>query len=332
MRLTCPNCGAQYEVQDALIPPAGRDVQCSACSTTWFQPGPRPPDPETETDEGPSPAPRDDTVPQPDAGGDTTGDPTEVREVSAPGASEVPDLRASGDTLAGGSPASSQDSAATVASGRGRLDEMETVTQVVEENDAALDDDGEDGPEDTRSGASVRGLDPSVRDILRSEAEREARLREAEASVVETQAEMPLDAAPDARDRRRLAAGGDEDAPETGAANAVSSTGSRRDLLPNIEEINSTLRARPPYGPDMAEDDPAPPSAEVVRRRGVRIGFFTTLATVAILVGLYVNAQPISERVPQAATALEDLVERIDAARFWLDDLARGLAGDDTAS
>ena len=36
MRLICPNCGAQYEVPPEAIPPAGRDVQCSACSHTWF--------------------------------------------------------------------------------------------------------------------------------------------------------------------------------------------------------------------------------------------------------------------------------------------------------
>ena len=49
MRLICPNCGAQYEVPPGAIPPAGRDVQCSACGTTWFEKGPVPeplPDPE----------------------------------------------------------------------------------------------------------------------------------------------------------------------------------------------------------------------------------------------------------------------------------------------
>ena len=37
MRITCPNCGAQYEVDDTLIPEAGRDVQCSNCGKGWFQ-------------------------------------------------------------------------------------------------------------------------------------------------------------------------------------------------------------------------------------------------------------------------------------------------------
>ncbi|WP_170474920.1 zinc-ribbon domain-containing protein [Ruegeria arenilitoris] len=37
MRLTCPNCSAQYEVPDDVIPENGRDVQCSNCEHTWFQ-------------------------------------------------------------------------------------------------------------------------------------------------------------------------------------------------------------------------------------------------------------------------------------------------------
>ena len=37
MRLTCPNCRAQYEVADSAIPARGRDVQCSSCGHGWFQ-------------------------------------------------------------------------------------------------------------------------------------------------------------------------------------------------------------------------------------------------------------------------------------------------------
>ena len=39
MRLTCPNCTAQYQVPADAIPDNGRDVQCSACEHTWFQAG-----------------------------------------------------------------------------------------------------------------------------------------------------------------------------------------------------------------------------------------------------------------------------------------------------
>ena len=37
MRLICPNCEAEYEVDDAAIPDMGRDVQCSNCGHAWFQ-------------------------------------------------------------------------------------------------------------------------------------------------------------------------------------------------------------------------------------------------------------------------------------------------------
>lgn len=43
MRLVCPKCEAQYNVADDAIPQGGRDVQCSNCSYTWFQPERRPP-------------------------------------------------------------------------------------------------------------------------------------------------------------------------------------------------------------------------------------------------------------------------------------------------
>lgn len=35
MRLICPRCGAQYEIEAGAIPPAGRDVECSACEHVW---------------------------------------------------------------------------------------------------------------------------------------------------------------------------------------------------------------------------------------------------------------------------------------------------------
>lgn len=59
MRLTCPNCNAQYEVPDEVIPDEGRDVQCSNCEKTWFQPK----DPEAEpVTSDPAPVPEEKTA------------------------------------------------------------------------------------------------------------------------------------------------------------------------------------------------------------------------------------------------------------------------------
>jgi DnaK suppressor protein len=37
MRLICPKCAAQYDVQNSAIPAEGREVRCSSCETTWFE-------------------------------------------------------------------------------------------------------------------------------------------------------------------------------------------------------------------------------------------------------------------------------------------------------
>lgn len=51
MRLTCPRCAAQYQIADTAIPPAGREVECSACGHVWHQeaPGKSAPDPAAAT-------------------------------------------------------------------------------------------------------------------------------------------------------------------------------------------------------------------------------------------------------------------------------------------
>lgn len=38
IRLTCPECGAEYRVDASAIPAAGRDVECSSCGHVWHQP------------------------------------------------------------------------------------------------------------------------------------------------------------------------------------------------------------------------------------------------------------------------------------------------------
>jgi predicted Zn finger-like uncharacterized protein len=37
MRLICTECNAQYEIDAALLPETGREVQCSSCGHVWFQ-------------------------------------------------------------------------------------------------------------------------------------------------------------------------------------------------------------------------------------------------------------------------------------------------------
>jgi predicted Zn finger-like uncharacterized protein len=76
MRLTCPRCGAQYEVPSDAIPLSGRDVQCSACQHTWFEKGP-PPEPLTDEE-------LFDSVPRPDNDDEEDDDLAEVAAAPPP--------------------------------------------------------------------------------------------------------------------------------------------------------------------------------------------------------------------------------------------------------
>lgn len=53
MRLVCPRCGAEYEIDDRLIPAAGREVACSSCENVWFQAGRQPVAPAAAEDTAP---------------------------------------------------------------------------------------------------------------------------------------------------------------------------------------------------------------------------------------------------------------------------------------
>ncbi|MEV8465701.1 zinc-ribbon domain-containing protein [Fluviibacterium sp. DFM31] len=37
MRIICPDCQAKYDIPDAAIPDAGREVQCARCAHAWYQ-------------------------------------------------------------------------------------------------------------------------------------------------------------------------------------------------------------------------------------------------------------------------------------------------------
>ncbi len=267
MRLTCPNCSARYDVDEAMVPAGGRDVQCSNCSTTWFQPGPRIAEPATQ-EPTPKPAtPKPATVPvrQPKL--------TKIA-VEDPGNSERP---------------------------------------------------------------ARRQIDSDVADILREEAARESRLRREAAApqAVEQQEEMPLDAVEgDARARRIAELEGAEDAfeaDEFAAAVASATAASRREVFPDIEEINSTLRATGDRREEEANATDVDTVGSTGRRRGkVRLGFFSVLILAAIGVGVYAYAPQIAESVPTLAGPLEAYVGVANQGRFWLDDMARSVIGSTT--
>jgi predicted Zn finger-like uncharacterized protein len=306
MRLTCPNCSARYEVDDSLIPAEGRDVQCSNCATTWFQPGrrveARPVPPATE-------------VP---GEGALAGEAAEV-EAAEPGPEETgPEDAPDGESLQEdrGMPS-------------GPEEEVPSPSEAEPAPEAEAGPEGEP-PSLAAATPQRRRLDPELRNILEEEAARETQLRRAEAEPVETQAEMPLSANPEEVARARLRAGLDaaRDAfdPKRGAPRAQKQAA--RDLFPDIEEINSSLR-------DTGDRSQAEAHASDIdtldtlprRRRGKRIGFLLAVTLAAGAAGLYANAPRLAEAVPALAPGLSGYVVAVDEARFWLDDMARRVAG-----
>ncbi len=262
MRLICPNCGAQYEVADDVIPEDGRDVQCSNCGNTWFE------------SRGASDV-EDAFAEIPDAPSQGTDDP----DISWPEEEETP------------------------------------------------------APE---AAPQRQELDPAIADILREEAAREAQARQREAeAAVESQPDLGLDAAaaaPDQRSQeaqRRMASRKGEDV-EAGSVPVAESAASRRELLPDIEEINSSLRSDSERGTPNAA---IPEEVVIKKRRGFRVGFFGVLLIFAILTVLYVFAAQIGAMVPSLADPLSDYVAAVDSLRIWIDVKLQSLlaAMDDTA-
>ncbi|TDK42305.1 zinc-ribbon domain-containing protein [Antarcticimicrobium luteum] len=297
MRLTCPNCGAQYEVPDEVIPFEGRDVQCSNCGDTWFVAHP---ETAAEADRTRLDAARDavDREEMQDSGGESWeaplgDDPKDVEpEAESEDASEPWD--APGDAA----PATPED---------------------------APEPAFEPAPEPPR-----QELDVSVSEILRAEAEHEAQLRAAEGGGLESQPELGLDNPPaesarharEARDRMARLRGHKEPGAEAaaqGLAVGAANPTARRELLPDIEEINSTLRSSSSMG-SRADEGELPVGDEApARRGGFMRGFSVALLIGAALVLVYVNAPRIAQTLPQADPALSAYVAMVDQLRYWLD-------------
>ncbi len=384
MRLICPNCGAQYEVPDSVIPENGRDVQCSSCGATWFQNHPRmkpdtnatddlydgldsgqqdefPHDPQDDQWQDHAPAP---SVPAPSVPAPSVPAPS----VSAPATSQPDDNgpqpsdgKAHPEPEWEGFPIDPAQHAAA-ASGNGLIpDPQDPLSRIP---DIAEDDDYEEDPDRDRP-APRRRLDSSVADMLREEAEREARARAAERrGTLESQPDLGLDAGPSLRrpaasnppppppetlaplpasapaddapdqaraiaamaevtaDSDRQASARSTDIQESRMAAAVAD--SRRALLPDIEEINSTLRATSDRRPSRAADHDTPGSdngadtAQAPARLFNR-GFSVTLLIAALLLAVYVLAPMLAQSLPGLAPLLDSYVAFIDDLRIALD-------------
>uniref|UniRef100_UPI00273D82B8 hypothetical protein n=1 Tax=Roseovarius sp. MMSF_3281 TaxID=3046694 RepID=UPI00273D82B8 len=196
------------------------------------------------------------------------------------------------------------------------------------EGETDPEDDGNAPPEPTR-----RQLDPAIADVLREEAEHEREARAAEiGGGLESQPDLGLTQdhldedkrAREARARMARLRGEDDTAaePPTSAPEAsdIDPT-SRRDLLPDIDEINSSLDAdshTPGEDAPESEDWPEPDYASH-KPSGFKRGFSYAVLLALILLGIYLFAPRIAETVPALAGPLETYVEQVNGLRVMLD-------------
>ncbi|ETX15130.1 thioredoxin [Roseivivax halodurans JCM 10272] len=297
MRLICPKCEAQYEVPTDVIPDEGRDVQCSNCGTTWFQAHPR------------ASAANDHAAPA----------------VEPPRAEPAPDTDTS---PAGATPGAGQPSAPAP---------DESGAETLSETPAPADPQATP-PEQPRA----RRLDPAVAEVLRAEAERESRQRATAGAAPApgphgASGSDPAPGAPkadphsapkDETGRARVAAASTGDVGGRGrydrAEDRLGDQGptpaeiaSRRGLLPDVNEINQSLRP----GEKRPKEAPLSRGRVIEQKKssGFGRGFVTILVIGILLIALYLAAPAIAEAVPALADPLALYVAGADAARVWLD-------------
>lgn len=339
MRLVCPNCEAKYEVPEDAIPETGRDVQCANCGHAWYQMRPR-----AAASEAPAAAT---AAPEPEPVVAAAEVPVEAEPQPAASVREPEEAPAVAEAVAvedAPNPVEPEPVDATVPVG-----EVPAVAEAVPAEDAAvapvaetvsepvdatpvvaetMPGDAEIAPavaetapapahaEDEvasavpaaalgAAGAAAYAVDDSVLAILREEAEREAQARRAEAAKpLETQTELGIEQA-----MPEVSLPHQPVYEEAGLA-------ARRARLPDVEEINSTLRPAETAADDIATDG-MPVAVE--GRSSFRSGFLLVL-TVAILgAAVYGSADAIADAVPSLAGMLKGYVGFVDSLRLQLD-------------
>lgn len=173
-----------------------------------------------------------------------------------------------------------------------------------------------------------RPADAADLDILREEAARELSQRRAPPSeAIETQADLGLESirhrdTPSRALRARMAHLGDEADTDGSAEEATPKSKPsrsydsddgyeepRRDLLPDIDEINSTLKPK------------SNAASEARFRSGFRVGFLLMLFLVVAAIFAYAQAPAIARALPDAEPSLISYVDRANALRDWLQGL-----------
>ncbi|SLN29270.1 hypothetical protein ROA7450_01252 [Roseovarius albus] len=336
MRLTCPNCGAQYEVPAEVIPEAGRDVQCSNCNDTWFQPHPDS-EPDIQDESLQAHFARRDS----ELSGSTEEAEPEIFEQESGSSQEeiattlnddmaqsVADAEAElSETLP--DEFESDEAAEDLGQVTPNWDEPEEVRASTKEDTAETED--EHGPDleaepvhpEPTPAPAPRDIDPAIARILREEAEweQEARKKEA-AGGLEVQQDLglpsPQTALPETETQPRVV----QVADRTEAIADEPAYSSRRDLFPDIEEITSSLGSDEDHVP-MRE----PEASSAEKKRGFKSGFLLAVLVFVTATVIYVTADDIGQSFPSMEGAMSSYSDAVDAGRLKLQESASGLKG-----
>ncbi len=300
MRLICPNCEAQYEVPAEVIPEGGRDVQCSNCGDTWFQHHPDHVPAEVATHEIDN----------------NDGSAQESRVVDEGKASE--EVEPDAERHEEEHPEAEGDSAVE--------DDLAVAGDLAAEDD--LTSESSDLPK-------RQELEPSVTDILREEATLEQQTRFAEVdNRIETQPDLGINQdsgeinkrSAQVRERMaRLKGPADTDAEQVNEIESLQS-GSRRDLLPNIEEITSSLSSATNDEMNSADANAESASGEL-RPAGGKFskGFLYAVLFMGLAAVIYIFAPALEATIPALKSPLGHYTDMIDAMRSALDKRTVGL-------
>lgn len=352
MRLVCPNCEAKYEVPADAIPETGRDVQCANCGHAWYQMRPRAavaeavaaaplvaaplvaapvakaPEPEPPA---PEPAPEPEPVAAPEVAFAPESAPIEPEPEVTPEAA-VPDPVAASAEVAVEPVA---DPVAEVGIEPDPVVEPVAVMAEPEPLDAPVVADpvpeavtAPDGDEESLAGApaalaaaaapAAYAVDESVLAILREEAEREAQARKSDVGKpLEVQADLGIESAPLVKKKPVEVISTDADVPAL-AEEADDKLAGRKTRLPDVEEINSTLRPSE-QGMDGTGDASLDVAAE--GRSSFRSGFLLVMTFAIIGAALYISADALAQAVPPLADLLKGYVGMVDSLRLQLDGL-----------
>lgn len=322
MRLICPNCGAQYAVDDRVIPEAGRDVQCSNCGNTWFQVHPdHEPELAAETGFGRSGSAAASARPVSKPAAEPAADVSPSPEPPpAPGLAEEPE-----PDFASGSPfgpppglsraktAAEAETAPEAAAGESsELPGLEGEPASASEPSSFPEEPEYEDEDDLRTLPPRRTVHEAAMSVLREEAAREQAVRRSEAGGLETQAELDIPPPASAARSPARVLPSDTLPPET---TRVRRTVPRRDRLPDVEEINSSLDPKDSMAARRAHTGPE----AMAYNRGRRLGFGLALLVFGAGAIVYAQADRLSSAVPPVEPVLGRYASTVDTGRVWLD-------------